>query len=147
MSELPSEESSPETVPGHSMGLTAETLVDRIAALRGGVPFVAILEFQEKSQLSIYRIADVVDLSNRTMARRKKNGRFSPTESERLFRLANIYERAVQKFDGDPAAAISWLDSPCRALGDVVPLDFAKSELGGREVENVIGRLEHGVLQ
>lgn len=147
MSELPSEESSPETVPGHSMGLTVETLVDRIAALRGGVPFVAILEFQEKSRLPMGRIVDVLDLSTRTMARRKKNGRFSPTESERLFRLASIHERAVRLFDEDVAAAISWLDSPCKALGGATPLDFTKSELGAREVENVIGQLKDGVFQ
>ena len=54
---------------------------------------------------------------------------------------------AVQLYDGDQAAAVTWLKSPCRALGGEVPLDFAKSELGAHEVENVIGRLEHGVFQ
>ncbi len=147
MSELPTEANFSETTPGHSLGLTAETLLDRIAALRNGLPFIAILRFQEKSQLPMDRIVDVLDLSTRTMARRKKNGRFSPTESERLFRLASIHERAVRLFDEDVAAAISWLDSPCKALGGATPLDFTKSELGAREVENVMGRLEHGVFQ
>jgi uncharacterized protein (DUF2384 family) len=33
-----------------------------------------------------------------------------------------------------------------RALGGRSPLDFAQTEPGAREVENVIGRLEHGVF-
>ena len=33
-----------------------------------------------------------------------------------------------------------------RALGGATPLDFAKTEPGAREVENVLGRLEHGVF-
>jgi uncharacterized protein (DUF2384 family) len=31
------------------------------------------------------------------------------------------------------------------ALGNQVPLEFAASEVGAREVENLIGRLEHGI--
>jgi uncharacterized protein (DUF2384 family) len=31
-------------------------------------------------------------------------------------------------------------------LGDVAPLEMAATETGAREVENLIGRLEHGVF-
>jgi uncharacterized protein (DUF2384 family) len=30
-------------------------------------------------------------------------------------------------------------------LGGAVPLDFAKTEIGAREVENLLGRIEYGV--
>jgi uncharacterized protein (DUF2384 family) len=36
--------------------------------------------------------------------------------------------------------------SPQRALGGAVPVDIAKTEVGAREIENIIGRLEHGVF-
>ena len=31
-------------------------------------------------------------------------------------------------------------------LGDVSPLEYAKTEVGAREVENLLGRIEHGVF-
>jgi len=43
-------------------------------------------------------------------------------------------------------AALNWLRSPARALAGRQPVEFARSEVGGREVENLIGRLEHGVF-
>jgi putative toxin-antitoxin system antitoxin component (TIGR02293 family) len=49
-------------------------------------------------------------------------------------------------FDGDRDAAKSWLAEPQRALGGHVPLAMAGTEVGAREVERVMGRLEHGVF-
>jgi uncharacterized protein (DUF2384 family) len=37
------------------------------------------------------------------------------------------------------------LKTPARSLGGKPPLEFAASELGAQEVENLIGRLEYGV--
>ena len=37
-----------------------------------------------------------------------------------------------------------WLRSPALGLGGAVPLEF-KTEVGAREVENLLGRIEHGV--
>jgi uncharacterized protein (DUF2384 family) len=41
---------------------------------------------------------------------------------------------------------VVWLRSPNRALGGESPLALSKTEVGAREVENLIGRLEHGVF-
>ena len=35
---------------------------------------------------------------------------------------------------------------PAWALGDVTPLQYADTELGAQEVEDLLGRIEHGVL-
>ena len=67
-------------------------------------------------------------------------------ESERLLRISAVFERAVDLFEGDVAAAVAWLNRPNRALGHQTPLDFSGSALGAREVENLIGRLDHGVF-
>jgi putative toxin-antitoxin system antitoxin component (TIGR02293 family) len=49
-------------------------------------------------------------------------------------------------FEGDRDAAADWLTRPQPALGGAVPLELAKTGLGTREVEALIGRLEHGVF-
>jgi putative toxin-antitoxin system antitoxin component (TIGR02293 family) len=48
-------------------------------------------------------------------------------------------------FEGDANAARQWLTAPQPALGGSTPGDYAATELGAREVENLIGRLEHGI--
>jgi putative toxin-antitoxin system antitoxin component (TIGR02293 family) len=57
-----------------------------------------------------------------------------------------ILALAVELFEGDVKAAKKWLQTPQRALGGAVPLEFASTEAGAKEVENLIGRLEHGVF-
>ena len=41
--------------------------------------------------------------------------------------------------------ARQWLTSPQYGLGGAVPLEYAETEVGAREVEDLLGRIEHGV--
>ncbi len=91
-------------------------------------------------------MADLVRIKPRTLDRRKKSGRLEPEESDRLLRVSRVLGQAIGLFEGDAAAARRWLSSPKRALGGVAPLNLAKTEVGAREVENLIGRIEHGVF-
>jgi len=44
------------------------------------------------------------------------------------------------------AAAVNWLTSPKKALNRQTPLLYARTELGAREVEDLIGRLDQGIF-
>lgn len=41
---------------------------------------------------------------------------------------------------------MQWLQTPQPGLADQQPLAFARTEIGARAVEDLIGRLEHGVF-
>jgi putative toxin-antitoxin system antitoxin component (TIGR02293 family) len=69
-----------------------------------------------------------------------------PDESERVDRIERIYRLAIELFEGDKTEAVKWLKEPNRGLANRPPLDFSRTEIGAREVENLIGRLEHGVF-
>ena len=86
----------------------------------------------------------IVDIPRRTLTRRKREGVF-PDESDRLLRAARLFGRALEVFDGNREAAAEWLTTAPPALGGV-PIAFARTDLGTREVERLIGRLEHGVF-
>lgn len=88
----------------------------------------------------------MVRIPARTLSRRKASGRLSPDESERLLRISRIVDQAVALFEGDHDAAMQWLQTPQPALNREKPLDFARTEIGAREVEDLIGRLEYGVF-
>jgi putative toxin-antitoxin system antitoxin component (TIGR02293 family) len=92
------------------------------------------------------KIARFVAIPQRTLSRRQSEGKLQPDESDRVWRASAIFDMAVDLFEGDVAAARQWLQAPQSALGGEMPLDFASTEVGAREVENLIGRLEHGVF-
>jgi len=131
---------------GASLGLTA-TRTDRLVSqIEAGLPFKALETLAALSSLSVPLIASTLGIPERTLARRKAAGRFAPDESERLLRMSTLFEKAVELFDGDVTAAVTWLTSPKRALGGHTPLAYSRTELTAREVENLIGRLEDGVF-
>jgi putative toxin-antitoxin system antitoxin component (TIGR02293 family) len=137
---------SPFAARGASLGLSPATPAELIRKLERGFPFDSIVQLANHSGIPVSRIAAVVGIPERTLARRKTSGRLTLDESERLLRLANIFEKACDLFEGDVPAAVNWLTAEKKALGEQVPLDYSRTELGAREVENLIGQLEHGVF-
>lgn len=131
---------------GHSLGLKVSTSADLIRQVERGFAFHALQTFADRSSLPVPRIASILAIPERTLARRKSSGRLSWEESERLLRLSAVFEDSLELFDGDAAGAIEWLTSSQRALGDQTPLAHARTEIGAREVEELVGRLEHGVF-
>jgi putative toxin-antitoxin system antitoxin component (TIGR02293 family) len=80
----------------------------------------------------------------RTLARRKKEKRLHADESDRLFRVGRIAALAEETL-GSKDKAKRWLQKPNRALGGAAPLRLLDTELGARQVEDVLGRIAHGV--
>jgi putative toxin-antitoxin system antitoxin component (TIGR02293 family) len=70
----------------------------------------------------------------------------SSDESEKLLRLSAVFEQAIELFEGNDTDALNWLTTPKKALENETPLAYSRTELGAREVEHLIGRLEHGVF-
>ena len=64
--------------------------------------------------------------------------------SEHVVRIATLLNRARQVFD-DAEGAAEWLKTPNLSLGDKTPLEYADTEVGAREVENLLGRIDYGV--
>jgi putative toxin-antitoxin system antitoxin component (TIGR02293 family) len=128
------------------LGLAEASYPDIARLVERGFPFQSLVAFQQRSGLALDQLSTLLRLPERTLARRRKAGRFAPAESDRLVRLAQLFERIVRLFDGDVAAARAWLQADCPAIGDHSPLDLLATEIGAVEVERLLGRLEHGVF-
>lgn len=132
--------------PAKSLGIQASSILKVADRLKQGLPYRSLTRLQERSGLSMEAIGTVVRIPRRTLARRKVEGKLTPSESERLYRLAQVFEKAVQLFEGNTAAARRWLESPNLAFADRTPLEMAETEVGAQEVQDLIMRLEFGVL-
>jgi len=131
---------------GFSLGLKAVSTNKLIAELERGLPFQSLERLAQTSGIGLAAIVHAIGIPDRTVARRKSAGRLSPDESERLLRISFVFEQTVELFEGDVKGAARWLTTPKRALEGRIPLEYSRTELGAREVENLIGRLEHGVF-
>jgi putative toxin-antitoxin system antitoxin component (TIGR02293 family) len=120
------------------------TVRRQIEQIRAGLNFRAVQNLQRALDLPMERIASVLGMSRATLHRRKLQGKIDREESEKLVRYRSLLKKAEDVF-GDAENAREWLTHPQRGLGNAVPLEFAKSELGAREVENLLGRIEYGV--
>lgn len=118
---------------------------DLIEALRQGLPYAALERLMETVKLSRSEIASALLIPGRTLVRRKQEKRLAVDESDRLYRLARIVAHALAIF-GDQDKVAAWLHRPNRALSGAIPLDLLDTDIGATRVDDVLGRLEHGVF-
>jgi len=116
-----------------------------IKVIENGLSVSTFTKIKKELDLPDKDLAKFIRVPKSTLAVRKKKGKFSFEESERLFRVQRLFTKAVNVF-GDIESARKWLKEKAYGLGDISPLEFAKTEVGAREVENLLGRIEHGVF-
>ena len=114
--------------------------------IHSGLPFAALQNLVQAVGASQGEVAKVVGMPATTLGRRRRNGRLTPTESDHVVRVARLAALARELMAGDPGTASEWMTTPHRLLGGETPLRHASTEAGGREVEQLIGQLRHGVF-
>lgn len=118
--------------------------LDLARAVEGGLPVEtadALVEGGALDAAELYRLV----VPRRTLShRRTHGGRLTPTESDRVARVARAVALAQDTL-GTAEKARAWLRRPNRALGDTPPLDLLATGQGARTVEAVLDRLAFGV--
>ncbi len=127
------------------LGLRTFDVAGLRARVEEGLSYHALKRLWETVDLPATDFCELVSISPRTLARRKEAGRLRPDESDRLLRLTRVVGLALRLFEGDLDNARRWLMTPQVALGGTAPLAYATTDIGVREVENLIGRIEHGI--
>ena len=131
--------------PKH-LGREINSLSDFDALVREGFPWATAVHAKEALAISDKEFASILEMSPRTLARKKKEKtRLNLVASDRLFRLVRIVSLAWEVLEGREPA-LSWLNKPQVGLGGRVPLDLIRTEAGATEVEELLGRIEYGVV-
>ena len=128
------------------LGLRATNTLKLVQKIDKGLPFSAFIRLMSRTGLPAEDLVKALGIKPRTFIRRKKSNVFTREESDRLVSLSRLVAQIINLFGNDEEAARNWMSKPNRALGGATPLEFASTETGTREVENLIGRLEHGVF-
>jgi len=117
---------------------------DLIMAVSAGLPARLARELARCLELSLDDIAGLLRMNPRTLQRRMGEGSLDLNESERLWQLSRLFHRAEEVLESR-AGALHWLKNPIAALGWATPMAYARTSVGLRELENILGRIEHGV--
>jgi putative toxin-antitoxin system antitoxin component (TIGR02293 family) len=118
---------------------------DLAALVRRGLPASSLIALAVKLDLANSVLSRKLGIAQRTLTRRLSQGsRLTAAESDRTVRLARVYANAVDMI-GDEEKAVEWLRTPNRALGGERPLDLLDTDVGAREVEDILGRIAYGV--
>lgn len=118
---------------------------DLARLIREGLPASSITVLAEKLDLGSTALSQKLGIAQRTLSRRlSRRSRLTAAESDRTVRLARVYASAVELI-GDEGKAVDWLRTPNRALGGERPLDRLDTDVGAREVEDILGRIAYGV--
>jgi putative toxin-antitoxin system antitoxin component (TIGR02293 family) len=127
------------------LGRAVRKADDLAALVRQGLPAGSVKVLAEKLDLGNAVISRQLGIPQRTMTRRLSEGsRLTAAESDRTVRLARVYAMAVETL-GDAVKAVAWLRTPNRALAGKRPLDYLDTDVGTREVEDILGRIAYGV--
>jgi len=130
-----------------SLGLSERDLDEQalIGVIRSGLRYPSLDALASRFGLSSSELLQILRIPQRTLARRKKTQVLTADESDRLMRLARIAALAEQTH-GNPVRAGRWLREPNSALGNAVaPIHWLDTDLGAREVEELLIRIAHGV--
>jgi len=115
--------------------------------IRGAsIPWAAVDHFKKTLNASNPIMAEILGVGLRTLSsRHKPNTALNKTVADRLYRSALVYVQAEEVF-GSVEAAREWLTTPQHGLGHRVPLELLATEAGTREVRDLLGRIEYGLL-
>jgi len=128
------------------LGLKSSDPARVLQSVKKGLSFKALEHFQRNLSLSLNQLTQIVQIAPTTLTRRRLKGRLTPEESDRLMRVTRLFAKALELHEGDGMAVWKWLSNSQTALGGASPLEVAKTEVGAREVEALIDRLEQGVF-
>jgi putative toxin-antitoxin system antitoxin component (TIGR02293 family) len=121
-----------------------QSITEMLQMIGRGFPSGQVIRLAAKYEIPEALLHRALRISASTFQRRKRGGRFSADESDRLVRVVGLYGMAEDVL-GSKRDASDWISAPNRSLGGVSPAEFAITETGAREVEELLGRIAHGV--
>jgi putative toxin-antitoxin system antitoxin component (TIGR02293 family) len=128
------------------LGVRSRSLQGIMNKVLEGLEFKTAERLRLRLGLNLAQFAETIQIAPRTFHRRRHAGQLNANESDRVLRLCRLFGRALELFEGQDDQAAQWLAQPQRALGNRAPLAIAKTDIGTRQIDDLIGRLEHGVF-
>lgn len=127
------------------VGIPASGL-ELIQHVRRGFDYRVLARLAESSGFSIRTLAAALGVSAYAIRQARRSGRWSSTQSDRLFRAARVLSAAQVLFGGDCTLAHRWLTTSQRGLNEEPPLAWLMTDVEAQAVLDLIGRIDNGLV-
>ncbi len=109
------------------------------------MPLATLDEFAAYSGFSMKELLEVVIPLRTLKHRRQRQEPLNAEESDRLARVARLWELGKKVF-GNPDKARRWLTKPKIRFEERTPLAMMRSSAGGDAVEEMLIQIEEGMF-
>ncbi len=117
-----------------------------ITVIAEGFATAELVKLQTTLRLTLVEATRLVGISKATFLRRQAEGKkLDPDTSDKIVRFARLLHTAISVL-GSESNAVAWLTHPQYGLSEEVPIHYAQTEVGAREVEDLLMRIAHGVF-
>jgi putative toxin-antitoxin system antitoxin component (TIGR02293 family) len=116
---------------------------DLIAVARAGIETKYIKTIQEYTSLSEKELIRILPISSRQLTRYTDNHKLNKAITSHLLELIEVFQKGYRLFGKDKFKI--WIRTENKVLNNNSPLDIMDTSLGIEMIEDVIGRIEHGV--
>lgn len=113
--------------------------------VENGLPLATLDEFSAYSGIPVKSLLEVVIPPRTLKHRRERKEPLSIDESDRLARVAKMYELAVKVF-GAVKDGREWLTHPIDRFEERTALQMLRTEAGARRVEELLYQIDEGVF-
>ncbi|QIP15668.1 DUF2384 domain-containing protein [Spirosoma aureum] len=131
------------TLPPQTAVYTPYTVIDKS---RQGMLRTEADQVAQLAGLTDIELARILNMSVRNLHRLKADDKLARDASERLLLLTNLLQHGLDVFDEDAQTLAEWLRSPIRELNTQSPLSLLDTTTGFGLVDDVLGRIEHGIV-
>ena len=116
-------------------------------AIVSGLPVGCVIYFKKHTGLSNINMSKALGVSEKTFIRWQDDPAklLDPVFSDRLVRTAKIMGLAEEVLE-DAENSRAWLSRAQSALGNEIPQELLRTDIGAKQVEDVLMRMEHGYL-
>jgi len=119
--------------------------IDLIAVSRKGISASQLNSLQQSTGLDNAQLARILQITTRTLQNKKGSDLHSISVSEKALKLSQLYQNGYATF-GDKPRFKAWMRSPVLALNNKTPLSYLDTLFGFELVEQVLGRIAHGII-
>jgi putative toxin-antitoxin system antitoxin component (TIGR02293 family) len=120
------------------------TLRLNLEAIESGVPVDTMTTFAAAG-IPLKDLYEVVIPARTLKHRRTRREPLSIDESDKLARLARVFDHALKVFDDGDRARL-WLNRPKKRFEGRTPLSMLRTEVGARLVDEMLGQIEFGMF-
>ncbi len=112
---------------------------------RQGLSMGYLLKLSQKLSLSLQEVSNILHVSLRTLQRYTASKKLDTDISSKLLTLTALYNHGIEVF-GTEDNFNSWLKTPLLSLDNNTPLSYLDTPFGFKVVDQLVGRIEHGVF-